>query len=78
MNIRQKAMDTAARWRKERTESRRMAAVREADRRIQVREFDGMLCLSLDGMPVMPMKEFDRKVLSDARLTFYNYIESRI
>lgn len=48
--------------------------MKEAERRIQVREFDNMLCLSLDGIPVLPMSEFNKQTLADARLTFFNYL----
>lgn len=57
-----------------RAENKRIGIMVEAERRIQVREFDGMLCLSIDGIPVMPMREFNRQTLSDARLTLYNYL----
>lgn len=57
-----------------RNDRQRIARIKEADRRIQVREFDNMLCISLDGIPVVPLPNFDKKALSDARLTFFNYI----
>lgn len=51
--------------------------MKEAERRIQVREFDNMLCLSLDGIPVLPMSEFNKQTLADARLTLFNYLNRR-
>lgn len=60
--------------RKSKADKQRLSKMEEANRRVQVREFDNMLCISLDGMPIVPLKEFDKQALSDARLTFYNYI----
>lgn len=59
---------------RERSDKKRIATMREASSRIQVREFDNMLCLSLDGIPVLPMRDFDKQTLADARLTFFNYL----
>lgn len=59
---------------RERSDKKRIALMREAGNRIQVREFDNMLCLSLDGIPVLPMRDFDKQTLADARLTFFNYL----
>lgn len=58
-------------------ERRRLETMREAERRIQVREFDNILCLSIDGIPVLPMGQFNRQTLSDARLTLFNYLSER-
>ena len=69
-----KAKQLTAKWEQERKESKRLATMKEAERRIQVREFDNMLCLSLDGIPVLPMSEFNKQTLADARLTFFNYL----
>lgn len=69
-----KAKEVTAKWNTERNEKNRLAMMAEANRRVQVREFDNMLCLSLDGIPVMPMREFSKQMLSDARLTLYNYL----
>lgn len=63
-----------AEMKKKRNDRQRIARIKEEDRRIQVREFDNMLCISLDGIPVVPLTNFDKKALSDARLTFFNYI----
>lgn len=69
-----KAKQLTAKWEKERKDSKRLATMKEAERRIQVREFDNMLCLSLDGIPVLPMTEFNKQTLADARLTLFNYL----
>lgn len=55
----------------------RLALMGEASRRIQVREFDNILCLSIDGIPVLPMRDFDKQILADARLTLFNYLKTR-
>ena len=64
-------------YRQRAKDKRRLGMMGEAERRIQVREFDNMLCLSLDGIPVLPMGEFDKQTLQDARLTFYNYLSRK-
>ncbi len=69
-----RAKEVTAKWNAEKNDKKRLAMMAEANRRVQVREFDNMLCLSLDGVPVMPMREFNQQVLSDARLTLYNYL----
>ncbi len=74
MNAYEKAKQLIAKWKQERKDSKRLASIKEAERRIQVREFDNMLCLSLDGVPVLPMSEFNKKTLADARLTLFNYL----
>lgn len=50
MNAYEKAKQLTAKWEQERKDSKRLATMKEAERRIQVREFDNMLCLSLDGI----------------------------
>lgn len=77
-SITEKVIKTTAKWKTKRNEGKRIEAMREAARRVQVREFDNMLCLSLDGIPLVPLREFDKQALSDARLTFYNYLKSRM
>lgn len=74
MNAYEKAKQLTAKWEQERKDNKRLATMKEAERRIQVREFDNMLCLSLDGVPVLPMSEFNKQTLADARLTFFNYL----
>lgn len=73
MQAYKKAKQLTAKWEQEqeRKDSKRLATMKEAERRIQVREFDNMLCLSLDGVPVLPMSEFNKQTLADARLTFF-------
>lgn len=77
MNAYEKAKQLTAKWEQERKDSKRLETMKEAERRIQVREFDNMLCLSLDGVPVLPMSEFNKQTLADARLTFFNYLIRR-
>lgn len=77
MKVYEKAKQLTAKWEQERKDSKRLATMKEAERRIQVREFDNMLCLSLDGVPVLPMSEFNKQTLADARLTFFNYLIRR-
>lgn len=67
----------AAEWKQERKDKKRIATMIEASHRIQVREFDNMLCLSLDGIPVLPMGNFNKQTLADARLTFFNYLNRK-
>lgn len=45
MNAYEKAKQLTAKWEQERKDSKRLATMKEAERRIQVREFDNMLCL---------------------------------
>ena len=78
MNAYEKAKQLTAKWEQERKDSKRLATMKEAERRIQVREFDNMLCLSLDGVPVLPMSEFNKQTLADARLTFFNYFNQTV
>lgn len=77
MNAYEKAKQLTAKWEQERKDNKRLATMKEAERRIQVREFDNMLCLPLDGVPVLPMSEFNKQTLADARLTFFNYLIRR-
>ena len=65
------------RARQRKADKHRMALTEEANRRIQVREFDNILCLSIDGIPLLPMSDFDKQTLADARLTFFNYLNQR-
>lgn len=67
----------AAEWKQERKDKKRIATMSEAEHRIQVREFDNMFCLSLDGIPVLPMGDFNKQTLADARLTFFNYLNRK-
>ena len=59
------------------SENKRLGRIEEAARRVQVKEFDNMLCLSIDGVPILPMREFNKQMLSDARLTLYNYLNTK-
>lgn len=77
MNAYKKAKQLTAKLKQELKDSKRLATMKEAERRIQVREFDNMLCLSLDGVPVLPMREFNKQTLADARLTLFNYLNRR-
>lgn len=43
MNAYEKAKQLTAKWEQERKDSKRLATMKEAERRIQVREFDNML-----------------------------------
>lgn len=45
MNAYEKAKQLTAKWEQERKDNKRLATMKEAERRIQVREFDNMLCL---------------------------------
>lgn len=72
-----KAKQLTDKWKQERNDNKRLATMREAERRIQVSEFDNMLCLSLDGIPVLPMGDFNKQTLADARLTFFNYLNKK-
>ena len=58
-------------------EKKKLSRMIEVNRRMQVREFNNMLCLSLDGIPVLPLKDFNKQALSDARLTLYNYLSMK-
>lgn len=49
---------------------------REVERRIQVREFDGGLCLCLDNIPVLKRAVFDDDELRQARSLLFNYLTS--
>lgn len=59
------------------SDKKRLETMKEAERRIQVMEFDNMLCLAIDGIPVLPMSDFNKQTLADARLTFFNYLNQR-
>lgn len=48
---------------------------KEAEARVQVREFGGQLCLSIDGVPLLPMATYNTLMLQDARTTLYNYLK---
>lgn len=50
---------------------------READQRVQVREFGGRLCLSIDGIPLLAMETYNVRMLEDARTTLFNYLKAR-
>lgn len=58
-------------------ERKKLHLMEEVNRRIQVKEFDNILCLSVDGVPVIPMGNFNKQMLSDARLTLYNYLNAK-
>lgn len=62
---------------RERREARKAARLqREVERRIQVREFDGGLCLCIDNIPVLKRAEFDDAELKQARTLLFNYLTS--
>lgn len=46
----------------------------EANHRVQVQEFNHQLCLSIDGIPVLPMDVFNVNTLENARTTLYQYL----
>lgn len=47
----------------------------EAERRIQYREFEGNLCVSLDNIPLIPLDGIGgNEVLKSCRETFQSYI----
>ena len=48
--------------------------VAEAERRIQYREFGGMLVVAFDNIPIVPVTEDNNTVLEDCRDLFANYI----
>lgn len=48
--------------------------VLEAERRIQYREFNGMLVVALDNIPIVPVTENNNTVLDDCRDVFARYI----
>ena len=48
--------------------------VLEAERRIQYREFDGMLVIALDNIPIVPVEEYSSVTLEDCRALFGSYI----
>jgi hypothetical protein len=48
---------------------------REAEHRIQVREFDGVLCLCLDNIPVLERTAFNDAELKQARFLLFNYLK---
>lgn len=77
MQVYKKFKMLTAEWEQERKDKKRIATMIEASHRIQVREFDNMLCLSLDGIPVLPMSDFNKQTLADARLTFFNYLNRK-
>lgn len=62
---------------RERREARNAARLRrEVERRIQVREFDGCLCLCIDNIPVLKRPEFDDAELKQARRLLFDYLSS--
>lgn len=77
MRAYEKAKQLTEEWKQERKDNKRLATMAEAERRIQVREFDNMLCLAIDGIPVLPMRDFDKQALADARLTLFNYLSRK-
>lgn len=48
--------------------------VLEAERRIQYREFNGMLVIALDNIPIVPVEEYSSDTLEDCRALFGSYI----
>lgn len=48
--------------------------VLEAERRIQYREFDGMLVIALDNIPIVPVEEYSSDTLEVCRALFGSYI----
>ena len=46
----------------------------EAERRIQYREFNGMLVIALDNIPIVPVEEYSSITLEDCRALFGSYI----
>lgn len=77
MQAYKRAKEITEGWKQQREDNSRLAKMQEAERRIQVREFNNILCLSVDGMPILPMSDFDKQTLADARLTFFNYLNLR-
>lgn len=63
--------------RRRRIEAARIDKLQEAGRRLQVREFGDRLCLAFDGIPILPMADFDNRMLTDARQTFLDYITNK-
>jgi hypothetical protein len=49
---------------------------READQRIQAREFGGVLCLCLDNIPVLERAAFNEAELTQARFLLFKYLKS--
>lgn len=47
---------------------------KEAEHRIQFREFRGNLCIALDNVPIIPVEESDIELLNSSRKTFQQYI----
>lgn len=58
-------------------EAARIDKLQEAGRRLQVREFGDRLCLAFDGIPILPMADFDNSLLTNARQTFLDYITDK-
>lgn len=48
--------------------------VLEAERRIQYREFNGMLVIALDNIHIVPVEEYSSDTLEDCRALFGSYI----
>lgn len=62
--------------RQQRAERMERSNEQQAGRRIQVREFNKQLCLAFDGIPILPLKDFDNEVLTEARKTFNEYLNN--
>lgn len=55
---------------------RNMMLLRETERRLQVREFGGELCLCLDNVPVLERRTFDEEELRQARALMFSYLQN--
>lgn len=54
--------------------NRQSKYMHEANQRVQVQEFNHQLCLSIDGIPILPLDCFNVNTLESARTTLYQYL----
>ena len=77
----EKIIETIKNWLADRQatsqENKKHKAFLEAKRRIQVREFEGKCCLSIDNIPVLELKGYEADTLESARKTLQNYLISK-
>lgn len=77
MIVRAKLMAFGERMRQRKAERKIANAIDEAHHRIQIREFNGTLCIAIDNIPVVPIQEDWNafEVLAQSRDTFAEYIK---
>ena len=70
------AKELYSRQQRKKQARRNMMLLRETERRLQVREFGGELCLCLDNVPVLERRTFDEEELRQARALMFSYLQS--